>query len=109
MTSGDYENNFISHDGHFYHHIIDPATGYPVMNGVHSVTVITDDPAKADAFATAIFVMGEKKGIDFANHQKDVEAIIITGKKSNTEIHCSLGIRYKKISDDQWEFERISR
>ncbi|MFA5143866.1 MAG: FAD:protein FMN transferase [Candidatus Omnitrophota bacterium] len=56
-TSGDYEKFFML-GGKKYSHIIDPRTGWPVDNGVVSVTVVSDDPVAADAFATALCVSG---------------------------------------------------
>ena len=58
-TSGDYRN-FIERDGVVYSHIIDPRTGYPIQNGVASVTIIAPDCTMADGLATAIVVMGKK-------------------------------------------------
>ena len=55
-TSGDYERYFIR-DGIRYHHILDPATGYPARKSV-SVTVWTETAMDADALATTIFVLG---------------------------------------------------
>lgn len=56
VTSGDYERCFDS-AGVRYSHIIDARTGRPAA-GVASVTVLGDDPARADAWATALFVLG---------------------------------------------------
>lgn len=64
-TSGDYRRNF-TRNGRIYSHTIDPRTGYPVSNGVASVTVLHKSCMHADAWATAFTVLGPD-GIDLAN------------------------------------------
>jgi thiamine biosynthesis lipoprotein len=61
-TSGDYEQFFFK-EGRRYCHIIDPRSGYPVSNGVSSVTVVADSALEADALSTAIFVLGKEKSV----------------------------------------------
>jgi thiamine biosynthesis lipoprotein len=78
-TSGDYRN-FFEIDGVRYSHVIDPRTGYPVSNGVVSVSIIADNCTLADGLATAIMVMGAEKGIALVNRLDNVECFIIVEK-----------------------------
>lgn len=68
-TSGNYRN-FYEVDGQKYGHTISPVTGYPVITDVLSASVFNDSCMKADAYATAIVVMGVEKGLAFANKHK---------------------------------------
>ena len=56
-TSGNYRN-FYYNGGRKYAHTIDPHTGFPVQHSILSATVLTDDCATADAYATAFMVLG---------------------------------------------------
>ena len=56
-TSGNYRN-FYYKGGRRYAHTIDPRTGYPVQHNILSATVLADNCATADAFATAFMVLG---------------------------------------------------
>ena len=56
-TSGNYRN-FYYKDGKKYAHTIDPKTGYPIQHNILSATVIGQQCAVADAYATAFMVMG---------------------------------------------------
>ncbi len=65
-TSGDYRNYF-EKDGKRYCHEIDPRTGKPIEHNLASVSVITSDCASADAYATALMVVGPIEGKAFAD------------------------------------------
>ena len=65
-TSGDYRNYF-ELDGKRYSHTIDPKSGYPITHNLTSVSVIADSCAEADAWATAMMVLGDEKGLELAN------------------------------------------
>ena len=64
-TSGDYRN-YYERDGMRLSHTIDASTGKPITHNLASVTVIAETAAKADAYATAINVLGPEKGRIFA-------------------------------------------
>lgn len=74
-TSGDYER-FTSHGGKKFHHIIDPRTGKPTETFA-SVSVITNDPVAADAWATAIFVMGLDGGSKLLKRRSDLQVVLV--------------------------------
>ena len=76
VTAGTYQRCF-TYDGVLYHHILDPATGEPVRNGVQSVTVLADDPTLADALSTAALVLGPERGLALVESLPDVEALFL--------------------------------
>lgn len=63
-TSGNYRQ-FYDEKGERFSHIIDPKTGRPVTHTIASASVITDSCARADAWSTAMMVLGES-GMDQA-------------------------------------------
>lgn len=75
-TSGSYRK-YYEIDGVKYSHAISPKTGKPVDHTLLSVTVITDSCALADAYATAIMIMGEQKGEAFLKNHNELEAYLI--------------------------------
>jgi thiamine biosynthesis lipoprotein len=78
-TSGDYRN-FFEMGGRRYSHVIDPRTGYPVANGVVSVSVIADTCTRADGLATAMMVMGADAAIALANRMSDASCFVVVQK-----------------------------
>lgn len=77
-VSGTYER-FFEKDGVLYHHIFDPATGFPAASGLKEAAVYAKDGFLADALSTALFVMGEKRASAF--YESGVyafEAILVT-------------------------------
>lgn len=85
-TSGDYRNYFET-NGKRFSHIIDPRSGYPVNNGVVSVSIVADNCMFADGLATAIMVMGLDDGMALIRSLKDVEGFVIVRKTDNDYTH----------------------
>lgn len=77
-TSGNYERYFS--EAAKVSHISDPRTGYP-SQGLISATVIAGTAMDADAFATAVFVLGEEDGMEMIENLDGVECLIITEDK----------------------------
>lgn len=74
-TSGDYRN-FFTDGGRMYSHTIDPATGQPVEHRLASVTVLAENCAAADAWATALLAMGDRLAPDLAD-SRNLKALFI--------------------------------
>ena len=95
-TSGDYEKYFIE-DGIRYHHILDPKTGYPVQNGLTSVTIVCDQGYLADGLSTACFVLG----MDAAKpllEKYDAEAVFVDEDK-NVYVTSGLMDKFELMKD----------
>ena len=75
-TSGNYRN-FYYKGGRKYAHTIDPKTGYPVQHSILSATVITDDCATADAYATSFMVLGMEKAKKVLERHPEMMAYFI--------------------------------
>jgi thiamine biosynthesis lipoprotein len=76
VTSGVNER-FFEKDGVRYHHILSTSTGYPVNNGLFSVTVITTVSMDADALSTTLFTLGYEEGIKLLVSFPETEAVFV--------------------------------
>src|SRR5690606_23748044 len=81
-TSGNYRK-FYEVDGEKFPHTIDPQTGYPVRHNLLSATVIHKTAALADAYATALMVMGVEKAKEFLSEHPEMEAYLIYDEKND--------------------------
>ena len=75
-TSGSYRK-FYEKDGVRYSHTIDPKTGYPVQHSLLSVSVVADNTALADAYATSFMVMGLEKSRQFLKNHPELDTFFI--------------------------------
>ena len=87
-TSGDYER-YVMVDGVRYHHILDPATGYPARSGLCSVTILCDSGMLADALSTACFVLGPERGMALAENY-GAEALFV---REDGELQMTEGMK----------------
>ncbi len=76
VTSGSYERGF-TQDGVYYHHILDPASGYPVNNGLAAVTILSEQSVVGDMLSTTCFVLGEEEGLALVERTDGVEALFV--------------------------------
>lgn len=75
-TSGNYQN-FYMVDGQLIGHTIDPRTGKPILSNLKSATLLHDDCAVADAYATACMVMGLDSAKQFVEADSSLSAYFI--------------------------------
>lgn len=96
-TSGNYRNFYVK-DGKKYAHTIDPKTGYPVQHSLLSATVLADQCAKADAYATSFMVMGMDGAKQILERHKDLMAYLIyTDRKGNLTVWYSPSLKDKLV------------
>lgn len=90
VTSGGYQRYFTAEDGTVYQHILDPRTGAPADSDLLSVTIIASNGTMADAYSTALYVMGEQDAVSFWRSQQDFDMVLIT---RDGRIVCTPGLK----------------
>lgn len=118
VTSGGYQR-FFEADGKTYHHIIDPATGYPADSGLTSVTIVAScDRSRADgspgqgtmcdALSTALFVMGEGKALDFwRSGVYDFDMVLVT-KDGRVVVTDGIAGEFTESEESGYRYEVVS-
>lgn len=99
-TSGNYRD-FYELDGKKYSHTISPSTGRPVRHNLLSATVIADDAASADAYATAFMVLGVEKSLELIKNHPELNLdayLLFENKQGRIERAYSKGM-YKYLMD----------
>jgi len=118
VTSGGYQRYF-EEGGKRYHHIIDPATGYPADSGLTSVTVVAGCGSAegryrgtmCDAFSTALFIMGEEKALDFWRYWKSSEdpfELVLVTEDGRVVVTEGLADRFSQEASSGYSYEVVS-
>jgi thiamine biosynthesis lipoprotein len=90
-TSGAAEQH-LDTNGKRYSHIIDPASFMGLSRDL-TVTIVAPSGILADGMATAVSVLGERRGIDFLRKQDSVAGMIVT-----SEGRISTGLLFDRIA-----------
>jgi thiamine biosynthesis lipoprotein len=76
-TSGNYRNFYVDDNKNFYHHEINPLSGYPIQSNLGSISVLTNTSCmEADGLSTALYMMNAKEVKDFLD-QSNFEGLMI--------------------------------
>lgn len=95
-TSGNYRNYYYR-DGRKYAHTIDPKTGRPIQHSLLSATVIAENCATADAYATSFMVMGMEKAQEVLKRHPEMQAYFIyADAEGKNKVWHSEGMKFQK-------------
>ena len=105
VSSGVYERYFVYKEEQ-YHHLLNPFTGYPEKNGIEAVSIICSEATNADAYSTAIFLLGLEDGLEVVESNENIEAIFLTDDK---KIVVTSGIEGKLVVNEKSGYTLLSR
>lgn len=80
VSSGNYERYFYADDGTFYHHILNPKTGYSYDNDLSDVTILSDNSLSGDCLSTTCFCLGLNEGMKLIESLDNTEAVFVTNE-----------------------------
>ena len=90
-TSGNYRNFYII-DDKFYHHEINPKTGYPISSSLGSISIISDESClDADGLSTMFYTIEKELASDMVENLDNIESlsIIVNSDKTFTKVFSS--------------------
>ena len=91
VTSGLYERSF-EEDGVTYHHILDPATGYPVETDLASASVVSESSLDGDAYSTILFLLGHDAALELLDEDDRLEGLLVD---TSGEVALSQGATFE--------------
>ena len=104
VTSGIYER-VLEVDGKSYHHLLNPADGYPFNNDLAGVTIISDKSVDGDGLSTSVFSKGIEGGLEFIEQFEGTEAIFISTDK---KVYITSGLKDNfELTNDEFDDGRI--
>lgn len=89
VTSGAYER-FLKVDDTVYHHILNPASGYPADSDLLSVTIVAAKSIDADALSTSVYILGREAGLRLIDSLPNIDAVVIDKEH---QVFASAGVR----------------
>lgn len=113
VTSGGYQRYFTAEDGTVYQHILDPFTGAPARSDLLSVSVILPYAADklhgsmADAYSTALYVMGEAAACDFWAAEGDFDMVLVTAD-GRVVYTAGLAERFTEVEDSGYDYQVLT-
>jgi len=96
-TSGDYRRYFMRDERRFAH-TIDTRTGAPIANNVASVTVVHEQAMAADAWSTALTVLGAQAGLALAEQQGLAARFLL---REGDVLREAMSSRFRQMLDDE--------
>jgi len=96
-TSGDYRKYFMQ-DATRRPHTIDPRSGMPVANALASVSVVHERAMAADAWSTALTVLGPEQGLALAERKRLAARFLLREGEGLREI---LSSRFQKMLEEE--------
>lgn len=98
-TSGNYRKFYVTDSGEKVVHTVNPLTGKYVQSNLLSATVVAENATLADAYGTALMVMGLDKSIEFLGNHPELDAYLVySDDDGNYQVYMTLGMSQMLIN-----------